>query len=77
MTRDLHYIIVLRDGETWDSLEGCTIIGMSPGNERALGALDAEDIEGLFEVADVVVPLESPAAPAGQEEAERERVAPS
>ena len=62
MSDRLRYIVVLSDEETWDSLDGCTIIGMSPRNRRAARALDEDDLEGLFEVADVVVPLEPPAA---------------
>lgn len=62
MTKEIDYIIVLSDGETWGGLDGCTIIGMSPKNRRAASALDADDIERLIEVADVVAPVEPPPA---------------
>ncbi|MGK2849382.1 MAG: hypothetical protein ACSLFN_00485 [Candidatus Limnocylindrales bacterium] len=60
MSDELHYLVFLDDGETYSSLDGCLIIGIRSGNRDATDALDAEDFEEVFDLADVVLPIEEP-----------------
>lgn len=57
----INYYVVLNDGETFSSLEGCTIVGISSNNKAANRALDEEDMEAAFEHADFISPIEVPA----------------
>lgn len=59
---DLDYFVFLDDRESWSGLEGCSIVALRPSNKRAWGALDAEDFDTLFEMADAVFPVTAPAA---------------
>lgn len=60
-TPELEYFVVLDDGETYSSLEGCVVVGIASANRRARRALEEEDFEALFERADLVEPVAVPA----------------
>jgi hypothetical protein len=56
----MRLFLFLNDEETYSELEGCLVVGISSGNRRAMRALDDEDFDRLFEIADLVQPVSSP-----------------
>jgi hypothetical protein len=60
MKKSINYFVVLNDGETYSSLEGCRIVGIDSKNKSANQALDDEDIEAAFDCADFSAAIEVP-----------------
>ena len=60
MKKSINYFVVLNDGATYSSLEGCRIVGIDSRNKPANQALDDEDIDTAFDCADVVAAIEVP-----------------
>jgi len=52
--------VFLDDSETYSSLEGCRIVVIRDDNVAARDALDGEDFEELFELADLILPIVEP-----------------
>jgi hypothetical protein len=52
--------VFLNDRETFSSLEGCVIVVIDDDNLAARDALDGEDFDELFDLADVILPIVEP-----------------
>ena len=60
VNRSISYFVVLNDGETYSSLEGCKIVGIDSKNKAANQAFDDEDLETAFDCADFSAAIEVP-----------------